>query len=258
MDDCSRQNPAYRPAKEKPRSGGVFLWAKSLGSRRSRDVGRAQILRSLPAAISRRGDLTRFLFMTNPPNIHPAGGRERWRLAALLAAPFMAQADATIANVATPSIHADLHASGAALELVIGGYMIAFAVLLITGARPGQSYGYRRIYVFGMALFSAASLAGGLAPDPVALICARVLQGAGAALMFPQALTGIQLGYQGDGRARAIGLYAIALSSGAVAGQIFGGLLVSANIAGSSWRPIFLIKDRCHRRARRGTGVARG
>jgi predicted MFS family arabinose efflux permease len=211
---------------------------KGVGFERS--VG-AQILPGLPAVISRRGDLTRFLFMTNSPNTHAAGGRDTWRLAALLAAPFMAQADATIANVATPSIHADLHASGAALELVIGGYMIAFAVLLITGARLGRSYGYRRIYVLGMALFSAASLAGGLAPDPVALICARGLQGAGAALMFPQALTGIQLGYQGEGRARAIGLYAIALSSGAVAGQIFGGLLVSANIAGSSWRPIFLV-----------------
>jgi len=72
-------------------------------------------------------------------------------LAVLLMGPFMAQADATIANVATPSTRADLGASGAALELVVGGYMIAFATLLITGARLGQTHGYRRIFVLGRA-----------------------------------------------------------------------------------------------------------
>ncbi|MGI8412474.1 MAG: MFS transporter [Solirubrobacteraceae bacterium] len=77
----------------------------------------------------------------------------------------MAQADAIIANVATPSIHADLGASGAALELVIGRYLIAFAVLLITGARLGQTHGYKRVFVIGIATFSLASLLCGLAPD---------------------------------------------------------------------------------------------
>jgi MFS family permease len=70
-------------------------------------------------------------------------------LGVLLVGPFMAQADATIANVATPSIHADLRASGAALELVVGGYLTTFAVLLITGARLGQSHGYRRVFLIG-------------------------------------------------------------------------------------------------------------
>jgi MFS family permease len=111
-----------------------------------------------------------------------------WLLGVLLMGPFMAQADATIANVATPSIHADLGASGAVLELVIGGYLIAFAVLLITGARLGQTHGYRRLFVTGLGIFSLASLLCGLAPDPIVLIAARVLQGAGAALMFPQTL----------------------------------------------------------------------
>ncbi|HEY5018983.1 MAG TPA: MFS transporter [Streptosporangiaceae bacterium] len=153
----------------------------------------------------------------------------------------MAQADATIANVATPSIHADLGASGAALELVIGGYLIAFAVLLITGARLGQTHGYRRIFLLGVGVFTLASLPCGLAPGPLLLVFARVLQGAGAALMFPQTLTGIQLNFTGDERKRAIGLYAIALSTGAVVGQILGGALISANIAGGHWRAIFLI-----------------
>lgn len=167
--------------------------------------------------------------------------RKGWVLAVLLLAPFMAQADATIANVATPSIHADLGASGAALELVIGGYLIAFAVLLITGARLGQTHGYKRLFLIGIASFSGASLLCGLAPSPVILVGARVLQGAGAALMFPQALTGIQLNFSGAERTRAIGLYAIALSSGAVIGQILGGALIAADLAGTQWRAIFLI-----------------
>jgi MFS family permease len=162
-------------------------------------------------------------------------------LAVLLIAPFMAQADATIANVAAPSIHADLHTTGAELELVIGGYLIAFAVLLMTGARLGQMHGYRRVFLLGVGVSTGASLLCGLAPGPVALIAARVLQGAGAALMFPQALTGIQLAFEGAERVRAIGLYAIALSIGAVAGQVLGGVLVSADVLGSQWRAIFFV-----------------
>lgn len=134
----------------------------------------------------------------------------RGLLAVLLVAPFMAQADATIANVATPAIHSGLGASGAALELVIGGYLIAFAVLLITDARLGQTHGYRRVFVVGISGFGLASLACGLAPDPGVLVAARVVQGAGAALMFPQALTGIQLNFEGEARVRAIGWYALA------------------------------------------------
>jgi MFS family permease len=162
-------------------------------------------------------------------------------LGVLLMAPFLAQADATIANVATPAIQRDLHASGAAVELVIGGYLIAFAVLLITGARLGQTHGYKRLFIIGVATFLVASLVGGLAPDATVLVVMRVVQGAGAALMFPQALTGIQLNFDGPARARAIGLYGIALSCGAVSGQILGGLLISADIAGSGWRAIFLV-----------------
>ncbi|HWC38595.1 MAG TPA: MFS transporter, partial [Acidimicrobiales bacterium] len=165
----------------------------------------------------------------------------RWLLAILLAAPFMAQADATIVNVAVPSIHADLGASGAELELVVGGYIVTYAMLLITGARLGQTHGYRRIFLLGVVLFAAASLLAGLAPDPAVLIGARVVQGAGAGLMFPQALTGIQLNFSGSERTRAIGLYAIALSAGAVTGQVLGGILIAANIGGSAWRSIFFV-----------------
>jgi len=162
-------------------------------------------------------------------------------LAVLLMAPSLAQADATIVNVATPSIGRDLGASGAALELVVGGYLIAYAVLLITGARLGQSHGYRRVFLLGLTGFAGASLLCGLAPNPAVLVIARVLQGVGAALMYPQALTGIQLNFSGSARARAISSLALALASGAVSGQILGGVLISADLAGTGWRAIFLV-----------------
>lgn len=163
-------------------------------------------------------------------------------LAVLLAPMFMYQGDATIVNVANPSIHAHLHASGAQLELVIGGYLLASATLFITGARLGQMRGYRRVFLIGLAIFTVASLACGLAPSPLVLIIARIVQGLGGALMIPQVLTGIQLNFaEGPARVRALSLYAIMLAGGAVTGQILGGLLVSANLFGSQWRPIFLI-----------------
>jgi MFS family permease len=169
------------------------------------------------------------------------GTRTRWALAVWLSAMFMTQLDVTIVNVATPSIHARLGASGAELELVVGGYLLAYAVLLITGARLGEMLGYRRVFLAGLTAFSAASLACGLAPAPIVLIVARVAQGAAAALMVPQVLSVIQLALDGAQRARALGLYAAAAAAGAVIGQIVGGVLVSADVLGSGWRLIFLI-----------------
>jgi len=164
-----------------------------------------------------------------------------WVLAVLLAAQFMANVDTAIVNVATPSIHAGLRASGGALELVVSGYILAYAMLLITGARLGDLRGYRRVFLGGLGLFTLASLACGLAPTALVLIIARVVQGVGAALMVPQVLSGIQLHFAGPARVRALGWYAVALSGGAVAGQVLGGALLSANLSGSGWRPIFLI-----------------
>jgi MFS family permease len=162
-------------------------------------------------------------------------------LAVLLVASFLVSADSTVANVATPSIRASLSASGSDVQFVVGAYLIAYAVLLITGARLGQTYGYKRLFLTGVSVFGLCSLAAGLAPDIAVLIGVRVLQGAAAALMLPQVLTGIQLHFDGERRGHAIGLHVAALSVGAVAGQILGGVLVSADIAGSSWRPAFLI-----------------
>jgi len=125
---------------------------------------------------------------------------------------------------------------------VISGYLLASAALIITGARLGAMWGYRRVFLAGVGLFGAASLACGLAPDPVVLVAARVIQGIGGALAFPQVLSGIQRYFdEGPQRTRALGLYSMALAGGAVAGQILGGVLVSADVLGLRWRPVFLV-----------------
>lgn len=170
---------------------------------------------------------------------HGARRRGAWGPTALLGAMFLGNVDVAIANVAGPSIRSGLHASGGQLELIVSGYTLAYAVLLVTCARLGQARGYRRMFLAGLAGFTAASLACTLAPDAITLVVARIAAGATAALMAAQVLTGIQLGFSGRARARALGLYSLVLSAGAVAGQSLGGLLISADVAGTTWRSAF-------------------
>jgi MFS family permease len=162
-------------------------------------------------------------------------------LAVLITGQFMALLDVTIVNVAIPTIHTKLDASGAAIQLVVAGYTITYAMLLITGARLGDLRGHRNVFLAGLGVFTLASLACGLAPGTGTLVTARFVQGAGAALMVPQILSVIQRQFSGAARTRALGVYAATLASGAVVGQVVGGLLVSANLFGASWRPVFLV-----------------
>ncbi|MFD3531596.1 MFS transporter [Streptomyces sp. NPDC058664] len=162
-------------------------------------------------------------------------------LGVVLAAQFMALLDVFIVNVAAPTIRSELSASGAALQLVVAGYTIAYAVLLITGARLGDLFGHRRTYLAGLALFTAASLACGLAADTGQLIAFRIAQGAGSALMIPQVLSLIQRHFTGERRVRALSAYSAVLATGAAAGQVVGGVLVSADLFGTGWRPVFLV-----------------
>jgi MFS family permease len=180
--------------------------------------------------------------MTIPIAAGPTGQNRTGRLlTVLLVGQFMAILDATIVTISAPAIGADLGSSGAALQLVVAGYTIVYAVLLITGARLGRRFGHRRLFLAGLALFTAASLACGLAATTTQLIAFRLFQGAGAALLVPQVLSLFQLTLGGGARARAFSVYSTVLSGAAVAGQILGGLLTSADIAGTGWRPIFLV-----------------
>jgi MFS family permease len=159
----------------------------------------------------------------------------------ILTGQFMANVDTAIVNVATPSIGATLHASGAELQLTVSVYVLATAMLLITAARLGTLYGYRRIFLTGLVTFTLASLGCGIAPDALSLILARIVQGIGAALMVAQVISGIQRTLTGDARTRAIGAYTMTLSLSAVIGQILGGVLITADVFGLAWRPLFLI-----------------
>ncbi len=169
----------------------------------------------------------------------PAADRGWLMLAVLLLGQFMCIIDVLVVNVAMPSIGTSLRASGASLQLVVGGYTIAYAMLLITGARLGDRYGRRRVYQAGVIVFTAASLACALAPDSQLLIVFRFAQGAGAAALVPQVFSLIQLRFTGPARARALSAYAAVLSAGAVAGLVLGGIVVSANLFGLGWRPVF-------------------
>src|SRR5580698_6692653 len=138
-------------------------------------------------------------------------------LAIVLTGQIMAVLDTNIVNVAVPAMHATLGASGASLQLIVAGYTIAYAVLLVTGARLGDILGHRRVFLAGVALFTLASLGCGLAPTTCALVALRFIQGVGAATMIPQVLSLIQRSYTAPGpRARAMSLYATVISGGAV------------------------------------------
>ncbi|WP_184568998.1 MFS transporter [Streptomyces zagrosensis] len=149
--------------------------------------------------------------------------------------------DFFIVNVALPAMDRDLHAGPAVLELVVAGYGVAYAVLLVLGGRLGDMFGRRRLFLIGMAAFGLTSLACGLAPDAWTLVAARVAQGASAAFMLPQVLATIHSTTTGGRRARAIGLYGATAGLSMVAGQILGGVLVAADLWGTGWRSVFLV-----------------
>ncbi|WP_243740978.1 MFS transporter [Streptomyces sp. 8K308] len=151
------------------------------------------------------------------------------------------QLDFFIVNVALPTIDRDLNAGPALLELVVAGYGVGYAVLLVLGGRLGDTFGRRRLFMVGLAGFGLTSLACGLAPDAWSLVAARVAQAATAALMAPQTLATIQATMTGERRARAMSVFGAAAGLAMVTGQILGGLLVWADLAGTGWRLVFLL-----------------
>ncbi|OHV56527.1 MFS transporter [Pseudofrankia sp. BMG5.36] len=149
--------------------------------------------------------------------------------------------DFFITNVALPSIDSSLHASASSLQLVIAAYGVAYAALLVLGGRLGDRYGRHRLFLGALVAFVLASLACGLAPTMAVLVGARIVQGGAAALLVPQVLATFHHVLDGERKARALALYGATSGIASVVGQVVGGLLVSANIAGTSWRPIFLV-----------------
>jgi len=161
--------------------------------------------------------------------------RKRWiALAVIVAAQFMVVLDVAIVNVALPSIKTDLHFSEQNLEWVITAYSIVFGGVLLLGGRLADILGRRRLFVAGLALFTISSLLDGLAWSEGSLIAFRLLQGLGAALLSPAALSILTTTFR-EGRERnvALGVWGAASGSGAAAGVLLGGVLTSA--LGWSW-----------------------
>jgi EmrB/QacA subfamily drug resistance transporter len=170
----------------------------------------------------------------------PAAPRARTGLSLLViaTAQLMVVLDATVTNVALPRIQDALRFSGANLSWVVNAYALAFGGLLLLGGRAGDLLGRRRMFVIGLLVFSAASLAGGFATSQAWLLAARAVQGAGGAIVAPAALSLIVTTFpEGRPRARAMGVYSAMSVAGGAIGLVAGGLLVSY----ASWRWVLFI-----------------
>jgi EmrB/QacA subfamily drug resistance transporter len=166
----------------------------------------------------------------------------RWAtLLVVLTGTFMTTLDFFIVNVAIPSTQKSLHAGPAAVQWIVAGFGLATAAGVITAGRLGDLHGRRKMYALGLGLFTAASAACGLAPTAGVLIAARIAQGAAGALMGPQVLAIIGTAYEGAARMRAFIAYGLTMGLAAVFGQLIGGVLIQADIAGLGWRSCFLI-----------------
>jgi EmrB/QacA subfamily drug resistance transporter len=145
--------------------------------------------------------------------------------------------DVTVVNVALPSIDAALHFAPGDLQWVITAYVLFTGGLLMLGGRAADMLGRRELFLAGLLLFTAASLASGLAPSPGALVASRAAQGLGAAMLTPAALSIVTTAYEGAQRARALAIWGVIGSAGAAAGVVLGGMLTSW----LSWEWIFFV-----------------
>ena len=163
----------------------------------------------------------------------PAG---RWVLTAAVLGSAVVSLDATVVNVALPTIGRDLGAQVSGLQWTVNAYALTLAALILLGGSLGDRFGRRRVFVVGVIWFGAASLLCGIAPNLTTLILARALQGVGGALLTPGSLAMISASFHPDDRARAIGAWS---GLGGIAGAI--GPLIGGALLDLSWRLVFLI-----------------
>ncbi|MDR2983716.1 MAG: MFS transporter, partial [Nocardiopsaceae bacterium] len=166
----------------------------------------------------------------------------RWlTLVILLLAAFMNLLDVSIVNIAIPSIQRNLGASYADVQWALAGFTLAYALVLITGGRLGDTFGRKRLFLIGVAGFTVMSALCGAAQTPGQLIAFRVVQGAMGGIMIPQVLAVIQVTFAPAERIKALAGFGVTAGLGTVSGPLLGGLLINANLFGWDWRPIFLI-----------------
>src|SRR6266498_1433587 len=166
-------------------------------------------------------------------------GRKRWlALYVLCLGDLMIVLDSTIVNVALPSIRDDLGFSETSLAWVVNAYLLTFGGFLLLGGRLGDLFGHRRLFIYGISLFTVASLACGLAGSGGVLVAARAVQGLGGAVVSAVALSLIMVLFTEQGeRAKAMGVFGFVLSGGGTAGVLLGGILTDV----LSWHWIFLV-----------------
>lgn len=166
--------------------------------------------------------------------------QRRYVLIAAILASSMGFIDGSVVSIATPAIRADLGASLADAQWISNAYLLLLSSVLLIGGAAGDRFGVRKVFVAGIGLFVAASIACALAPTPLTLIALRALQGLGAALMVPSSLAIIAKAYPRQERGRAIGIWAAASSLTTILGPVLGGLLLTW-LGDWSWRLIFAI-----------------
>lgn len=185
-----------------------------------------------------------------PPGTEVSGGSDgepvgiagRWLvLVIVLSAVYMQILDTTITLVAIPSIQKNLNASFGEIQLVVAGYSLSFACLLITAGRLGDTYGRKRIFLLGMAGFTAMSVLCGASPNSLTLVLARFLQGMFSGLMLPQVLSIIQVSFPTKERPKAFAIYGATFGLATVTGPVLGGALIKLNLFGTDWRSIFYV-----------------
>jgi MFS family permease len=168
-------------------------------------------------------------------------GKQWAVLFVILAVPFLSVVDSFILNVAIPSVQNTLHTDNASLQLVVAGYALSYASLLITGGRLGDIFGRKKVFTLGLTLFAVTSTLGAAAPNAIFLATARILQGASAAMMYPQALSLLHANFNGHSRTIALGTLGFTLGIAAVSAQLIGGTILQLNVFELSWRAIFLV-----------------
>lgn len=149
--------------------------------------------------------------------------------------------DLTIVNTALPAIKADLGADAEASQWIVAGYALSFALFLMFGGRMGDSYGYRRMFIWGVAGFTLASAGCGMAETADQLVAARLLQGCAAAIMSPQFMALLQVLFEPLERIAKLAIFGLIGGLASIAGPIIGGILIDADIMGLGWRVVFLI-----------------
>jgi EmrB/QacA subfamily drug resistance transporter len=167
--------------------------------------------------------------------------RLRAILAVVLIADILDLMDSTITNIAAPSIARDLGGGESLIKWLGAGYSLAIGVLLVVGGRLGDRYGKRRVFLIGIAGFTAASAVCGLSVDPTMIIVGRVIQGGFGALMIPQGISVLMATFSRAQLPRAVSAFGPAMGVSAVLGPIAAGFIIAANFGGLDWRPVFLI-----------------